>query len=135
MENEAALSERAQRLGDTGTRALLKSAEAQVTTDAAAALSERAQRLGDTGVASVAATLASLEVRVAALERARKLEISGVTTVGTAEDRVVDASGLREFLERRETTPQYPVLPMPGATGWSWLPPPNDEAAAAATAR
>ena len=52
------------------SRALLKSAEAQVTTDAAAALSGRAQRLGDTGVASVAATLASLEVRVAALERA-----------------------------------------------------------------
>ena len=125
MENEAALSERAQRLGDTGTRALLKSAEAQVTTDAAAALSERAQRLGDTGVASVAATLASLEVRVAALERARKHEISGVTTVGTAEDRVVDASGLREFLERRDTTPQYPVLTMPGTTGWSWLPPPD----------
>ena len=36
----AALSERAQRLGDTGTRAPLKSAEAQVTSDAAAALSE-----------------------------------------------------------------------------------------------
>ena len=73
-----------------------------MTTDAAAALSEQAQRLGDTGVSSVAAALATLEVRVATLERARNLEISGVATVGTAQDRVVDASGLREFLERQK---------------------------------